>query len=393
MIRNIALICPVFPPFRSSASVQLEDLASAFIINGCKVTVITPSSNIEGLFEIEQKKNLTILRVRTPQFRDVAYIKRTLVELMTPFLLIYGILRSKVGVNSFNGVVWYSPSIFFTPLISFITKRSKCSNYLIVRDIFPQWALDLGLINPGILFNIFRFFELRQYKLADYIGVQSAGNLCYFKGFAKEFNFNLEVLHNWIQAPKQKKCSIRISHTKLRQKKIFIYAGNMGVAQDVERILKLAQLLKQKSNVGFLFIGRGSELFKLKTKYKKLPNVLFYDEIPSEEISSLYKQCFAGIVCLNEKHSTHNIPGKFISYLASGLPVLISVNPGNDIISVVEKYEVGIVASDTKASSLIDAVNNILEINRYATSKKCLNFYKENFEPNMIASQIMSKFL
>jgi len=65
--------------------------------------------------------------------------------------------------------------------------------------------------------------------------------------------------------------------------------------------------------------------------------VLFYDEIDPDEIPGLYAQCHVGIVALDPRHKTHNIPGKFLSYMQSGLPVLASINPGNDLVELIQR--------------------------------------------------------
>ena len=92
-------------------------------------------------------------------------------------------------------------------------------------------------------------------------------------------------------------------------------------------------------DVGFVFVGRGTDLVRLKTQseHRELTNILFFDEIEPDEIPGLYAQCDIGLLSLDKKHKTHNIPGKFLSYMRAGLPVLASVNKDNDIIRLKSK--------------------------------------------------------
>ena len=92
------------------------------------------------------------------------------------------------------------------------------------------------------------------------------------------------------------------------------------------------------NELGFLFIGRGSQFQKMRNiaSEKSISNVLFYDQIENKKIMSLYRQCHYGIVILDRRHKTHNIPGKLLSYLHAGLPVFALVNPKNDLISFSE---------------------------------------------------------
>jgi hypothetical protein len=113
----------------------------------------------------------------------------------------------------------------------------------------------------------------------------------------------------------------------------------MGIAQGMGDLLLLAEALLDRSDIGFLFIGRGSdmEFLKLDARKRGLVNTVFCDEIEADEIPSLYAQCHVGLIALDARHKTHNIPGKFISYLEAGLPVAACVNSGNDLIDIIQK--------------------------------------------------------
>jgi glycosyltransferase involved in cell wall biosynthesis len=129
----------------------------------------------------------------------------------------------------------------------------------------------------------------------------------------------------------------------LAGRKIFVYIGNVGVAQGIEIFIDLIQCLRHRKDIGFLFVGRGSEFPKLEAERvsRDLDNVLFFDEIDSSEIPGLLAQCHVGLVALHPDHKTHNIPGKFVSYARYGLPVLARVNGGTDLERLIEERGVG----------------------------------------------------
>jgi glycosyltransferase involved in cell wall biosynthesis len=129
----------------------------------------------------------------------------------------------------------------------------------------------------------------------------------------------------------------------------------MGVAQGMSVLLDLAEQMRERTDLGFLFVGRGSDAQRLRedAKVRQLDNVLFNDEIDPSEISGLYKQCHMGIVALDPRHKTHNIPGKFLSYMQAGLPVLASINPGNDLAELIETEQVGRVCTDYSVDTLL----------------------------------------
>jgi glycosyltransferase involved in cell wall biosynthesis len=340
---QLALIADAFPPLRTSASIQIRDLSLEFANQGHDLTVFVPDADLKKSHEITIWNDIFVVRIKAFKTKDVGYLKRTFAEFMLPYSMLFNLRNSSIKFDKFDGVVWYSPTIFFGPLARFIKSKSKCKAYLIIRDIFPEWALDLGLMRKSIPYFIFKAVAYYQYAVADVIGIQSKGNESYFLGWKEKPKRKLEVLQNWISDAPNVGCSINISATKLYGRKIFVYAGNMGVAQDVDVLISLAETLKGQKKIGFVFVGRGRNVSKIKhdALMHGLDNLIFYDEIDPSEIAGLYEQCHVGLVLLDLKHKTHNIPGKFLSYMQAGLPVLARVNHGNDLVELIDKYQVG----------------------------------------------------
>lgn len=213
----------------------------------------------------------------------------------------------------------------------------------------------MGLMRKSLPYAFFKTVARYQYSVADVIGVQSEANKASFMKWAELPGHQLEVLHNWLAEPTDRGCSIRIERTRLVGRTIFVYAGNMGVAQGMGVLLDLAERLKQRDDIGFLFVGRGSHAATLKADAlaRNLENVEFLDEIDPDEIPGLFAQCHVGLVALDVRHKTHNVPGKFLAYMQSGLPVLASLNPGNDLSTIISGNQVGRACTDASADSLV----------------------------------------
>ena len=391
---RIALIADAFPPLRTSGAVQLRDLSREFLNQGQEITVILPSAEIEHAWLLEDMEGVRVLRLRAPKTKDVNYIRRTFAEFFMPFFMRRNLHNSPLAKERWDGVVWYSPSIFHGPLVRAIKLASNCKSYLIIRDIFPQWAADMGLMSKrGLIYPFFNTVARYQYSVADIIGVQTPGNLDYFKDWAVRSNRRLEVLQNWLFDSPTGECSISLTHTKLVGRKIFVYAGNMGVAQGVSAFLDLAELLQVRLDVGFLFVGRGSDAEKLveNARLRRLNNVLFYDEIHPDEIPGLYAQCAVGLVALDPKHRSHNIPGKFLTYMQAGLPVLARINSGNDLVEIIRKNNVGRVSVDREQSSLEAQASELLDFLDVDSNIKnrCRNLYLKLFSPEMAVKKIV----
>jgi glycosyltransferase involved in cell wall biosynthesis len=302
--------------------------------------------------------------------------------------------KSPLATEQWDGVVWYAPSIFHGPLASALKKSSGCKGYLIIRDIFPEWAVDMGLMGRGLPYRFFDVVARYQYSIANVIGVQTPGNRGYFDKWRLQPGRQLEVLPNWLDKPALARCPIRVNVSSLAGRKVFVYAGNMGIAQGMDILLDLAEELRQRTDVGFLFVGRGSDAARLKgsAKDRKLDNVLFYDEIHPDEISALYAQCSAGIVALDPRHKSHNIPGKFLTYMQSGLPVLANINAGNDLAQMIRDEQVGQVCESNRIYDLVQCANQLLaQIESDAQMPpRCRNLFQREFAVDKTVRQIVA---
>lgn len=394
---KIALIADTFPPLRTSGAVQLRDLSRELARQGHEITVMLPCAEQSEAWRIEEMDGVKVLRLKAPATKDIGYVRRTVGEFLMPFFMKVNFLKSPLASEKWSGVVWYAPSIFHGPFAKFMKKRNNCKAYLIIRDIFPEWAVDMGLMKRGGLpHRVFQLIARYQYSVADTIGVQSSGDLKYFESWAAKSNKKLEVLQNWLCEPANVPCTIRLDKTHLAGRKIFVYAGNMGVAQGMDIILDLAEKMQTRTDVGFLFVGRGSEVVRLKQNAKTigLKNTLFFDEIHPDEIPDLYSQCRVGIVALHPKHNAHNIPGKFITYMQSGLPVLAAVNSGNDLVQLILNKQVGAVCESNHIEDLFELAETIIDQTQtdLDLSVRCKDLFKSMYSVEKTVQSIIAKF-
>ena len=394
---KLVVICVFYPPLNSSAAVQINHLVEELALQGNIIEVITPDSSTKKDFVIETKKNIKIMRFSNGMITDTSLFKRAFNEFIMPFRIIFTIIKNSVKFQKNDGIICWSPSIFFTPLIIYLKLINNCKCYLILRDIFPKWAKDLKIIQNQFTYQILYLFFLFQCYFADIIGVQSYGNK---KFIPKKIFFKrnkIEVLNNWYKPNFNTiKSDIKLSDTILKNKKVFIHAGNIGLAQGFEVVLNLAKEVQKNNDIGFLFIGRGSEFESMKSIAKKrgIINVLFHEEIDNSQIMNLYKQCSCGLVILDRRHRTHNIPGKFLSYLHAGLPIFALVNKDNDLISLINKNNLGFASSNFDINFL---KKKLIDISKKLVSDK--NFKRRNqkiandlFNVKKAANQIIGEF-
>ena len=391
---RIALIADTFPPLRTSGAVQLRDLSREFVRQGHTLTVMLPTAGLSTPWLLEDFDGVQVLRLRAPKTKDINYVSRTINEFLMPFAMLRNLRKSPLAKERWDGVVWYAPSIFLGPIANALKKASGCKGYLIIRDIFPEWAADMGLMGRGLPYKFFKAVANYQYSVADVIGVQTPGNEAYFENWRQGAGRRLEVLQNWLADAPAAGCSIDIAKTPLAGRKVFVYAGNMGVAQGMGILLDLAEKLVHRTDVGFLFVGRGSDVKKLAAdaQARDLKNVLFQDEIHPDEIPGLYAQCQVGLVALDPRHKSHNIPGKFLTYTQSGLPVLANINAGNDLAGIIRHENVGRVSEDGSADTLallaLELIDSLAADAAYRD--RCRALYTRRFAPETAVRQILA---
>ena len=398
---NLLLITDAFPPMRTSGAELMHSLTQELLMKNHQVFVITPSSDLNSSVSIECVNGYVHVRVKALKTKDMPYLRRTLAEWVNPYIMKWHLSKNSVFMEqSYDGVIWYSPTIFWGPLVSFLKNQFKCPSYLVLRDFFPDWAMHLNLLSQhGIPYKFFKLIERYQYQQANVIGIQSPNNVEYFRKNNPTIHSRLEVLWNWT-SNKNNSLQLRASplnldSTILASKTVFVYAGNMGLAQGLNSLIELISFFSNDSTVGFLIIGRGSEVTNLKkcVRIKGWSNVLFHDEVSSEAISTIIQQCHIGLIFLDERHRTHNIPGKLIAYLEAGIPVLAKVNVGNDLLELIPNASLGQVWAENSSNSFEDKALKILQAVRNSVDTQSIRgFLKSQFSVDKAVSQICKTF-
>ncbi len=389
---RLAIIADAYPPLRSSGAVQLRDLSVELAQQGHRVTMLVASDGIPGQWMVEESDGVRVIRFRVPKTKDTGLLRRAVGEALMPLIMLKRLRSSPIAREKWDGVVWYSPTIFLGLVAQALRSKSGCRSYLIIRDIFPEWAVDMGLMGRGFPYFFFRAVANYQYSVADALGVQSPGNCTYFSHWARKPGRRLEVLHNWLAPIRPVDCSITLASTPIAGRKVFVYAGNIGIAQGMGVLVELAERLRARRDIGFVFVGRGSALDQVKedVRRRRLENVVIFDEIAPGEIPGLYAQCSVGLLALDPRHRSHNIPGKFLSYMQCGLPVIATVNPGNDIVELIRTERVGVACVDGSPAVLAQQSEQLLEDLRadVAYPARCEDLARRMFSVERAARQI-----
>ncbi len=362
---------------------------------GHEPVVITPShGRQDGRLVIDFIDGVEVWRFKNPPMRGKGKIQRVISESMLS-LNAFCALKKMVSKNTFEACINYSPTIFFGPLMWWFKKRHNTYNYLILRDMFPQWVVDEGLISESSpITKYFRLFEHVNYKASDCIGLMSQANVDYFSTLNPTYK-NLQILKNWADVKPVSFSTDEIdvrSQCQLQDKIIFFYGGNIGHAQDMGNLLRLAKGMKPYPEAHFLFIGQGDEVNLVHDvkKSEELDNVTILPSISQTQYKQVLTQVDIGLFSLAKTHKAHNFPGKLLGYMVQSLPILGSVNKGNDLIGFIRDKGAGFVFVNGEDDKLMHAAVELLsqETLRLKLGEKAHSVLKEHFSVQSAAKQL-----
>lgn len=395
-MKLLLIIDDYLPYSKKVAAKMMHELALDLQKNNHFVTVINPNYRIKKKHKVEVIDGIEVVYFKSGKIKNIPKFKRAINESLLSFNFYFNTL-SFFKNKSYDGIIYFSPSIFFGPIISVLKRRWNCKTYLILRDIFPQWIIDNGLIKKdSLIHKYFNFFENLNYKVADNIGVMSDSNLNYFK---KRFTntSKYHVLFNWssILTPPNEKYYYR-KKLKLEKKIVFFYGGNIGIAQHMITLVKLSIALKKRDNMHFVFVGKGDEVDLLIKNIKQfdLKNITYLPPVNQKEYLEMLHEFDVGLFSLHPNHKTHNFPGKLLSYMNYEKPILGCVNSGNDLKDIVNHANAGFISYTTDKESLIKNAIKLAENEelRLQMGRNGKNLLKNKFSV-FSASKKIQKFM
>ncbi len=327
------------------AAKMMHELACEFVLQGYEVSVITPDTNVPSV-SIDKIDGVNIYRFHTGEIKNVGKIKRAINET----LLSWNAWKNTKDIlknNPHDLIVYYSPTIFFGTFVYMLKKQWNVKSYLILRDFFPQWTIDNKILKKhSPITYYFKFFERINYAVADKIGVMSEKNLEWFSKYYK-MDKPLEVLYNWANLQMFEKEQDRYrKEIGIEDKVVFFYGGNLGHAQDMMNIVRLALNMKDEKEAHFVLVGTGDEyeLIQDTIQSQNIKNITLLPSVNQEEFKQMLSEFDIGLFTLNKNHITHNFPGKLLGYMVQEMPMLGSVNPDNDLKNILEAFEAGLVS-------------------------------------------------
>ncbi len=393
---RILLVVVYYLPSTSSAAKLIHDLAVEFTNQGHEVTVLAPDANTASDLQCSHDDKVRVVRVKTGEIKNASRILRGYREISLS-AMIWKKAKSFFPENSFDLIVYYSPTIFFGPLVKRLKHRFHCPAYLVLRDIFPQWALDSGVLKEGVSYRLLKHYEKINYDAADIIGIQSPANMRYFSAQGLDKKYRLEVLYNWISFKENDEPVRHFRETfGLEGKVIFFYGGNIGIAQDMDNLIRLAVRMNQVPEAYFLLVGEGSEVSRLKNEIQKagLTNIGIHPPVSQEIYMGMLAHIDVGLITLDRNLKTQNYPGKMLGYMYHAKPILASINPGNDLQDLLQSHEAGLVCFNGEDEVFYRQALRLTEnpALRARLGQNGRRLLENTFSVSLAAGQILSHF-
>ncbi len=338
---NILLITDQYPPEIRSISYMIEELAEGLAQRGHQVTVITSypraillaNKDRKDILQAPTERGVKVIRVNTLPHQKVSYLIRGMGELLLPYVFLRKL--KKFAPENIDVVMMYSPPLALT-ILGRIVKRSYKARFIVnVQDIFPQNAIDLGVLRNPVLIRFLEHLEGKAYSAADRITTHSNKSAEYLIQRKNIPASKITTIHSWIDfAPyrKAKRTGIFLKQYGLDGKFIFLLAGILGPSQDLDFLIKVAKEVRDISEICFLIVGEGSEKQRAQRLVEDygLYNVMFQPFVSRDDYPALVKDMDVGLACLNRKNRTPVYPGKIVGFMACGIPVVAFLHKQSD---------------------------------------------------------------
>lgn len=344
---RVLYIATSFPEPDKGATIY-TDLAEALHEAGHEITVaVSEQAKNRTTTQMSKERGFDVLRIVTGNYYDVGLIEKGITTLRIPGLMKKGIMEY-LGEREFDMVLFESPPVTNATLVSWAKKKFNCKAYLMLKDIFPQNAADLGIVRQnGLLYKYFKHKETALYKTADIIGCMSPAN----RDFVLQHN-------SWMEPekvelfPNTKRIiddllsngfSMREKYEIPKDACVFLFGGNMGKPQYIDLLCAAVKEYKDDDSIFFLFIGRGTDRFKLEKTIieHNVRNALVIENLPRNDYERITRECDVGLIVLDPRFTIPNYPSRILSYMEYAKPILAATDRVTDLKDLIQEAQCG----------------------------------------------------
>jgi len=379
--------------FDISVNSIYTDLMRRFRRDGHEIYIVAPfERRSKQETTLSEKDGVHTLGVKTLNVTRAGLIEKGIGQVLLEYQF-RDAIKKYLGNVKFDLILYSTPPITFTKVIKSVKKRNpQAMTYLMLKDIFPQNAVDLGMLTKSgpksFLYKSFRKKEKELYKISDWIGCMSPANVKYVIAHNPEVDPNkVELAPNSYDVTEEKeleegiKESVRLYHLLPVNKPIFIYGGNMGKPQGIPFLLECMKANKDRTDCHFVIIGDGTEYPKLKAwvDEAKPSAVTLINKLPKIDYDKLANACDVGLIFLDYRFTIPNYPSRLLPYLMSKKPIIAATDPNCDTGSLAEENGYGFYCPSNDVDAFTKAVDKILASDIKQMGENGYQYYLNNY--------------
>jgi len=340
------------------------ELASECIRQGHRVTVITSDVNYQtgkrtgnnrSLYVESDLNGIVLRRVYSYSTLHLHFLRRVFSFLGFTILSVV----ASFNVKCVDLVVGTSPSLFQAYSAWLVSLLKKAPFLLEIRDLWPEFAIDIGILKNRFLIMLSRSLEIFLYKRVARTIINSPAYKTYLTHKGIDEN-KITLIANGVLSelfdPENRGEVVRLKYA-IKKKFTVVYAGALGIANDIETILQSAVLLKPHREIHFLLVGGGNKRVELEKMAENhcLKNVTFTGSVSKSEIPNYLAAADACVASLkNIPMFRTTYPNKVFDYMAAGRPTVLAID--GVIREVMENANGGVFVEPGNAPALSNAI-------------------------------------
>lgn len=384
------------------------DLMRKFRDEGHEVYIIHPNERRTGRpTEVKNTGRIHSLGVRTLNVTKTNVVEKGVGQLMLESQFKQALKKYFGGVK-FDVILYSTPPITFNNVIKYAKKASggKAMTYLLLKDIFPQNAVDMGMLSKSgvksVLYKIFRRKEKELYRISDYIGCMSPANVRYVLNHNSEVSADkVEIAPNSVDLPpnepinEEESSAILTKYGLPTDKPIFIYGGSLGIPQGIPFLIDCLEANAERSDCHFLVVGSGTYYQRLANWHneRKPKAVTVMKGLPKADYDRLVRACQVGLIFLDYRFTIPNFPSRLLSYLEYKMPVIACTDTNCDTGAIAEENGFGMYAPSNDVKVFTAAVDRMLTADIKAMGEKGYEFMKANYLVEHTYNAVMKHLL
>ncbi|WP_038335954.1 glycosyltransferase family 4 protein [Empedobacter falsenii] len=376
-----------------------QDLLRKFRDEGHEVTIVTPVERRKGIStNFKKKDGVSILQVKTFNIQKTNIIEKGIGTLAIEYQYLSAI-KKELRNQTFDLVLYSTPPITFAKVIEFIKKRDKAYSYLLLKDIFPQNAVDMKMLKGGsFIHQQFLKKEKKLYRISDTIGCMSPANVEFVLKHNPDVNpQKVEVNPNTIDPIifnylEEEKSSIRMKYAVPVDKKVLVYGGNLGKPQGLDFLLQTISETKNE-DAFFLIVGDGTEFSRINTwfDHNQPTNAKLLQRLPKEDYDKLLAACDIGLIFLDKDFLIPNFPSRLLSYLEMNIPILAATDSNTDIGDIIEANRCGFKVLAGDQEDMQNKLNKLLTSNLSSLAENGKKLLYDNYTVDKSYDLIINK--